>query len=693
MISCTTKDNYGKEIYPHNGYIDLSQWDFSQNGIKIINRGWFFNWKKFIDPQNQSPQSPDLITKLTFWNNLHIKGSKLSHYGYGTYRLKIKVPKDRPLLGFRFGAIATSYVLYVNGKELYKSGKISTRKETSVPRFDPHVAFYKPETDVINLLFHVSNFHDKNGGYNSYFKIGSAADISRDRELDVILQMVLFGGILIVALYHMVLFLFRRESLVLLYFGLYCFFISIFAITTFERYIVDLIPDLPWFIEDFLTSLSIFVSVPLFGMYIYELFPSKFYKIFVRVLQMAAVISLGMTFLLPPDIYLHLIGPYQILTIFACVFTFLYLIFSSMKHIDGALMFLFGFIAILLTATNDILKDQSIIDSIVLLPLGLFIFISVQAAYLSLRYSKIFRKAENLTLDLIDLNKNLEVKVINRTEELQNAMDEMEMLNNELRDSNELLEDAHRIAKRDMGMAVNVQQSILPSEYPQSKNWDVAFHFQPMSGISGDFFDFYFDNDDLFGLGLYDVSGHGIASGLVTMTAKTIIYRYFKEGKYVSLEEVMKKIHSAMIEEIGNTENYLSGILLRLDDKNIEYVNAGHPDPLVVGKEIRPLLKESGITPDGPFLGIETLPSNYEVIEFQLQSEEFIILYSDCLVEMPNSEGKSLEIDGLIKLVENISDKKDAQSFLNGIIERFYSFISKQSNLDDDLTVIVLRKK
>jgi sigma-B regulation protein RsbU (phosphoserine phosphatase) len=51
-----------------------------------------------------------------------------------------------------------------------------------------------------------------------------------------------------------------------------------------------------------------------------------------------------------------------------------------------------------------------------------------------------------------------------------------------------------------------------------------------MSGISGDLYDFYLDDDTLSGISLFDVSGHGIASGLITMLAKSILFRTYNSN-------------------------------------------------------------------------------------------------------------------------------------------------------------------
>ncbi|MBP7585204.1 MAG: PAS domain S-box protein, partial [Spirochaetes bacterium] len=87
----------------------------------------------------------------------------------------------------------------------------------------------------------------------------------------------------------------------------------------------------------------------------------------------------------------------------------------------------------------------------------------------------------------------------------------LESLNGELLSSNKKLEEAQRIAARDMEMAINVQADLFPAAAPETAEWDSAFHFRPAAGVSGDMYDFYMDGDTLIGASLFDVSGHGIS--------------------------------------------------------------------------------------------------------------------------------------------------------------------------------------
>ena len=295
--------------------------------------------------------------------------------------------------------------------------------------------------------------------------------------------------------------------------------------------------------------------------------------------------------------------------------------------------------------------------------------------------------------NLSDLKDNLEERVLVRTEELMSAMEEMEAMNDALISTNANLESAGRIAERDMNMAVNVQKSLLPKESPHVKDWDIAFAFQPMAGISGDMYDFYQTGDRLNGIALFDVSGHGIASGLITMIAKPIIHRYFTKMINDKLSEVIKSVNEDLVQEIGDVDNYLTGVILKFneDEGDVEYVNAGHPDILIKNKEN--LVKEVNSTDGdfkGMFLGFREFDTTYESLNFKMETGDVLFLYSDCIIEAKNRDRKEYGTDGLMQSF-SCAPNGTADEILRHINSDFMTFIGSEV-LDDDFTVIIIKK-
>ncbi len=146
------------------------------------------------------------------------------------------------------------------------------------------------------------------------------------------------------------------------------------------------------------------------------------------------------------------------------------------------------------------------------------------AATLAGQIVRAYRDSESLGADLAR-------RVEARTLELEATLEDQEELSVSLSETSTSLQTKVEAAAKDMRVATRVQQGFFPGTAPQTDAWDCAFSFIPASGISGDFYDFFMRGDRLDGLVVGDVSGHGIASGLITVLARSIFHRNFYELK------------------------------------------------------------------------------------------------------------------------------------------------------------------
>ncbi|MCP4134390.1 MAG: response regulator [bacterium] len=313
-----------------------------------------------------------------------------------------------------------------------------------------------------------------------------------------------------------------------------------------------------------------------------------------------------------------------------------------------------------------------------------------------LGFSIYSKKLTTTMIKLEGLNKKLEDKVIQRTEELIVAKEEVEVINEDLSEKNYELETACRIAQQDMKMAISVQSKFLPGSVPLSNTWDIAYLFKPMVGVSGDFYDFYDFDGTLSGVGLFDVSGHGISSGLVTMIAKSVLFRSFRFGLMLQLNKVLELANKELIGEIGEVDNYLTGILLRFhegDEGGIDYVNAGHPGILYKNaqtNETTIITGENGESISGMYLGIPMMEDSYESISFPVNRGDYLLLYTDALSESKNSENREFGPNSILAAFQEAPDGS-SEAVLKYIYDEFIKFTGTES-LEDDLTIIVIRK-
>ncbi len=272
------------------------------------------------------------------------------------------------------------------------------------------------------------------------------------------------------------------------------------------------------------------------------------------------------------------------------------------------------------------------------------------------------------------------------------ARESLEKMNENLVQVNSKLEAFHESAVIDMELASNVQSSIFPKEPPESSGWDIALTFKPLMGLSGDFYDFYYNGQKLGGLSLFDVSGHGVSSGLITMFAKPLILRLYKRMNSTQLGTVMGRINEIIYDEIGDLDNYITGLLLRFTGNHVEYANAGHPDILYKkqGSESVKIISTDEDSVKGKPLGIFNKGIYYNTVRFDMEKDDVLLAYSDCLIETMNSRN---EFYGLNRLVDslNSAEGKTSHEIMDHILKSFYSFIDI-GLINDDFSIIIARK-
>ena len=244
--------------------------------------------------------------------------------------------------------------------------------------------------------------------------------------------------------------------------------------------------------------------------------------------------------------------------------------------------------------------------------------------------------------------------------------------------------------ENEIKMAAVIQQNFFRQEVENIKKYEVAYFSRPMVGVSGDLYDFYKNGEKLDGLGIFDVSGHGISSGLVTMLVKNIIHQEFYKQQELELWEIVNNINDRVIEEKGDIQNYLTGILIRLYENKFELVDAGHPAPILYKKKtgecsfVELSKKSVGV------IGIADFPVFYESIFYDFEDGDELILYSDGVIDIKNDKDEYFGKERLLDAVK-VNIEKSAAEQVGFIANNIYSFCASREQTDD-ITIIVLKK-
>lgn len=241
-------------------------------------------------------------------------------------------------------------------------------------------------------------------------------------------------------------------------------------------------------------------------------------------------------------------------------------------------------------------------------------------------------------------------------------------------------------------LAAFIQQNFYRHDNIGFKDWDLFYYSRPLAGVSGDLYDFYETKNGTEGLGIFDVSGHGISSGLVTMLVKNIIQQEFSAQEDNELWEIVNTINERVISEKGKVQNYLTGILIRIKKNTLEIVNAGHPYPIVYRRASQKcMVLEKASEFAGGTIGIAGFPTFFYSQYVDFEDGDEIILFTDGISDVTNKEGNRFVATKLPQVIEENSDEsaKEQIRLLTKALKEF----REGSEITDDMTVIILKRR
>ncbi len=158
------------------------------------------------------------------------------------------------------------------------------------------------------------------------------------------------------------------------------------------------------------------------------------------------------------------------------------------------------------------------------------------------------------------------------------------ILVNPMRKANTTLEDQNKKFEEELEVAKNVQEAILPTEEMLASEEKVGIGsvFDSLEAVSGDYLDVMSLGADLVGILVVDVSGHGVASALVTTMAKVSFNSHSINFK-TRTDTIFTKVNEDLCEATGDSDYYCTAVMCVINTRtfDVDYSTAGHPKFLI----------------------------------------------------------------------------------------------------------------
>lgn len=267
---------------------------------------------------------------------------------------------------------------------------------------------------------------------------------------------------------------------------------------------------------------------------------------------------------------------------------------------------------------------------------------------------------------------------------------------NRLSQINSQLQRTNDCMTHDLGVAAEIQRSLLPKAPPEVAGVDFAWAHEPCDELAGDILNVFLLDDDHIGLYVLDVSGHGVASSLLSTTLNrelspapvttSILKRHVEGSRYQLLtpKEVAQQLNRNFpINQV--TMQYFTLVygILNLQTYEFRFVAAGHPPPIYLSRTAAPdILKTSGV-----LIGL-TEDADFEERSIQMHSGDRLVMYSDGITETMNSVRKQFGMDGLIASLQQTHN-----STLNDSISSVLRSVANwrgNERTEDDMTVLAI---
>jgi serine phosphatase RsbU (regulator of sigma subunit) len=245
--------------------------------------------------------------------------------------------------------------------------------------------------------------------------------------------------------------------------------------------------------------------------------------------------------------------------------------------------------------------------------------------------------------------------------------------------------EAERISA-EMDMASSIQDSLLPSTYPENDALELRGWCMSASETGGDFYDFLDMGEERTGIVIGDATGHGMAAALLAFVARATLKALLTRSR--SLPDVLRTMND-LVEADSEDDRFLTFFFGVFDHRSriLEFTSAGHDPPFVYRPATDAFLelKATGI-PLGIFPGMP-----FPTAHAALSSGDFLVFGTDGIWEAADRRGRQYGKDRLRAAVRahHARPLAEASDRIRADILAFHGGAERR----DDITAVFMRVK
>jgi len=250
---------------------------------------------------------------------------------------------------------------------------------------------------------------------------------------------------------------------------------------------------------------------------------------------------------------------------------------------------------------------------------------------------------------------------------------------------------AHERMQKELQIAADIQQRLLPKEVKDIHGYDVSAVARPCAEVGGDFYDVVPLDDHRNAFIMADVAGKGVPAALLVSGLHASLHVFLQGRQGLSdrlwLTDMMGRLNTLVFDN-SPPEKFITLFVLILDSltHSATYVNAGHNPPCVIRAADRSVqhLEASGL----PLGMLENM--TYEALEVTIAPGDALLLYTDGVTECMNSRGEQYGEDRMHDVAMETPDI-NPHSLRDRLLQSVDAFAGGHSYADD-LTLLILKR-
>ena len=241
------------------------------------------------------------------------------------------------------------------------------------------------------------------------------------------------------------------------------------------------------------------------------------------------------------------------------------------------------------------------------------------------------------------------------------------------------------ILREELEVARSIQQSLLPVPTEVGDETIIFGFNSPAREVGGDFYDMVLLDDDTIFLSVGDVVGKGVPAALLMSNALAVERSHLSNQQAFSVAAMVTNLNQ-LIFQFTKPGQFITAYFGILDRRRgcFEYVNAGHPPPVIVNDgQLVPCDHHADVV-----LGVLD-GFQYQSATLQLPPDSTICIFSDGVTEAFNEAGEEYGERRLISYIRK-SGSESARAICDGLLDELKQFRG-DAEQSDDITAVVIK--